>query len=205
MNTSINWPQVRFLKIDDKWIVKDHEDKGYLKIFSIYHRHNKSVIMLTDDKNEAEVVIKDLSLLVKQFDHMEQANISLKKHFEDPENVKRAQKWFADIEERENRGHDKILRYGSKLNDVQYLSMIRILAKWEKKFQNMQFDKNQCETSSNIINALFEVFSRNGKDITDTDDGMFLASKYEYRGVAMSLHQGQGSFITIEIDNQRIF
>lgn len=195
-------PEVESLAIGQKWIVKDHENSGYLQIFSIYSKGRKTVVRLTSLNNIGEIIVKDLSLLIKQYSLIEQAKDNLKNHFAYSENVKRAKEYFANIKMVEDHHFSRVFKYINKLDNAEFIEKIRHFCKWERKFEDFNFKVNHCETSSFVMCTLYKIFSKYGTSITHRED--FCSGKYVYKGVTMSLFVGQGAFYKIEIKEERI-
>lgn len=74
--------------------------------------------------------------------------------------------------------------------------------KWERKFQEKQYDKF-IQTNSNIWTALWSVVQLEGVVLDYYED--FLESAYEYKGYVFELYVGQGCFYRVLKNNELVF
>jgi hypothetical protein len=114
------------------------------------------------------------------------------------------EKWFSQKIKIENHQITKVESFIDSLPEDQLDEWITKLINWERKFEELQYRVNHCDTSSNIFHLLTKALSKRSNPINDLDEN-FLADAFEWRGYIFKLYVGQGAFWAIEKDLERIF
>ena len=94
------------------------------------------------------------------------------------------------------------IRRISKLNDSELEILLTRFFSWEHKIEERYYD-NGIQTSSNLIDVLFDVFKTLGEEFDSFED--FYGGGYIYRGYVFKLFVGQGSFFRVLKGKETIF
>ena len=123
------------------------------------------------------------------------------KWFDDPDNVAKAEAWFAKIEEKERiqleRANKLLERYGvcddATFDDL----MLEILDK--QTISDEAHYKSYTERPLNITNLIWELAQEYGTVVEPLDDFTenFPSTVYDYYGYQFSITHGQGSVLGI--------
>lgn len=128
----------------------------------------------------------------------------LKKHFEDPENVKAAQEYFSGKSEKKERNISRIKHRIEGLSDIELDTLFDKFVKWEVKLEEHYYIDLHIQTSSNILSSIISYVKKYGAE-NDEEYEDFLSGSWSYKTYKFKVYSGQGSFWRIEKDGKEIF
>lgn len=128
------------------------------------------------------------------------------KAFLDSEEGKESVKRFKEKIELEKLNREKwvnhFIKRISKLNDSELEILLTRFFSWEHNIEERYYN-NGIQTSSNLIDVLFDVFKTLGEEFDSYED--FYGGGYIYRGYVFKLFIGQGSFFRVLKGKETIF
>lgn len=129
---------------------------------------------------------------------------ALKKHFENPENVKCAQEYFSGKIEKKERNISRIKYKIDSLSDIEIDTLFDKFVKWEVKFEEHYYTDLHIQTSSNILSSIISYIKKYGIENNEENED-FLGGSWSFKNYKFKVYNGQGSFWRIEKDGNEIF
>ncbi len=103
--------------------------------------------------------------------------------------------------------YSRVLHYICNLSPSLIDSELERLFKWERKYEEFQYDHRQVQTESILFRTLIKVLQENygtEMDMLGLYDE-FVNERFEAFGYVFSLFVGQGAFWRVEKDDKQIF
>lgn len=103
-----------------------------------------------------------------------------------------------------NHQFDRFEKYIATIAEKNISEVLERLLKWEEDFEEDQYKRNFCQTTSNIFSCLFEYVRKKGIQSEEINED-FLSEQYTFMDYTFKLYQGQGCFWRIFKENRQIF
>lgn len=137
-----------------------------------------------------KVFKKELTMLEKLQKHLEENPYS----FED---------WIENKNKLESQHLNRVYNRIKDLSNEELDKLFSSFLKWEEEYEEYEYTVNFCQTFSNILDAVMEVFKTYGKPLEFDED--FFSEAYEYRGYVVKVFCGQGCFYRFFKGEEMIF
>lgn len=128
----------------------------------------------------------------------------LKDFFDNPEEVAKMREHFRKIDIVLDHQSNRFQKYISSIPEERLSEEFEKFLKWEYNFEEDQYTRNHCLTSSNIFNCIISYARERGKQNKRLNE-MFLSEKFTFMDYTFKLYCGQGCFWRIMKKNKQIF
>lgn len=128
----------------------------------------------------------------------------LRDFFDNPEEVAKMREHFRKIDMVLDHQSNRFKKYISSIPEEKLSEEFEKFLKWEYNFEEDQYTRNHCLTSSNIFSCVISYARERGKQSKRLNE-MFLSEKFTFSDYTFKLYCGQGYFWRIMKKNKQIF